>query len=183
MKVRMVVILSTPIVRNCFLLLLLAITLCVFPFKNVWAGWQVFQFTGCTNFTAPPNTRARCDGSATCKYVNSDNSIVKAVNITLFVYAESFCSTSPVKNAARIYTYVQDPFFNGLYGEAYSIVTATQLPMYYIFNHMSCDPNAPYFETEIPLVGACPPAIAMQAILLEVTVSQLRKTEFVPRGL
>ena len=152
------IIFAMPIFRDCLILVALGATLCIFPFKSVWADWQVFQYTGCTNLTGPLNTKAECNGSATCKYVNTDGSLVKAANITLNVWAESFCSTSPVQNQARIYTYVQDPFFNGLYGEAYSIVTATHLPMFFIFNHMSCDPNAPYVEIKMPLAGACPPA-------------------------
>jgi len=56
---------------NIFILFGLVTLLCTFPFRNVWAvGWNVFNFTGCTNYTAPFNTRARCDGSATCRYTN-----------------------------------------------------------------------------------------------------------------
>lgn len=124
--------LSQAIIRNLFLLMVLGTLLCIFPFKGVWAGYEVFQYTGCTNYTAAPNTEARCDGSATCKYVSVDGGIIGGMeeNISLWVAANSLCSTAPVKNTARIYSYVQDSAFTGLYGEAMSTVVG--LPYFFI---------------------------------------------------
>lgn len=141
-------------------MLALGTLLCTFPFRNVWAaGWQVFNATVCTNYTAPFNTRARCDGSATCYYARDNGSIdpnKPIENITLYVYADSICSTSAVKNTARIFTYVQSPLFTGLYGEGMSTIVSTGFPMFLIFNYQPCDPIGTYVETKIPIPGACP---------------------------
>jgi hypothetical protein len=147
---------NSLILRNFFLLIVLGSLLCVFPFRNVWADWEVFQFTGCTNLTTPVNKKALCEGTATCKWVSEGGSIAPvAENISLYVYADSICSNSLVRNTARVGAFVQVGLPRGLHGEAMSTVVANNLPMYFIFNMQPCDPLLEYIEVEIPIPLAC----------------------------
>jgi hypothetical protein len=150
-------ILSRTILRNILLFVALSILLLTFPFRSVWAGYYRISYViPCSNAPLINAATARCHASATCAYYSIDGFPVAGMGVSIWldIYVYGGCSTSIVRNYVRADGI--PGVDSGLKGYGESLVVATGLNQYMIWNLQPC--NGVYTQTEFNNPFACPPS-------------------------